>query len=753
MFNILIKYKNKKMDSSIEGIKLIYECLIKDLLQLIEKGNFPLNISLKAFMKAQNEIYKMANDYNNSAEQLFNYYIKVITEYVNNAYNKIKCLSDDELINHFLDEYSKCIQLIYWMQRIFIYLDKFYTKNKNKGSLFTNSFKIFEDKMFVPLKEKLYEEVNKMINKDRNNFVINRIEIKNILRIIQEINMVKPVIIKENEELICKGEYTNNFIIDWFDNYFKKSTEEFIKMKAQNDIRTKSGIEYIKSSLKYLKEEKERENEYIDKMFWNVIDSINNKALIEDNVITLQKMDTGILFILKSKKNDEIKELYTLLSICPDYIKVINDEFELYINERFEKNELIKNPLIFIRELIKIKKEMDSLIQNAFDNCILFHETKNKIFSFYMNKKKIYSKQLSIYTDYMMKKGIKSLNESQIEDALNDIIDLFKFLNSKLLFQLETNILMSDRLIQNESLSLITEKKFIKKLQNEEGIIYVNKMNEMIRDSENSKIEIDLYRQQKHNGKPNGIEFNIQIVSKNAWEISKNKMDKLEIPKILENCMKDFNDFYIARHKNRKLIWCYGLGNIEIQYLSLQKQYFSISTLCQYTILCNLEKYGKLTIEKIINLLGYDINIILEDVSALVYNTNFNKTRDKNKGLIKGNFKDEIKISDEIEFNEEFNNNIIKFNTIPYIRENKEKELEEKIFKKRNKENYLQSFLIKIIKSNNKSKITYDWLISEVSQIELFTTQQIKENIEKLIEKGIIKKSDKDNNCYEYIDL
>jgi hypothetical protein len=69
-------------------------------------------------MKAQNEIYKMADDDNNSAEQLFNYYIKVITEYVNNAYNKIKCLSDDELINHFLEEYSKCIQLIYWMQRI-----------------------------------------------------------------------------------------------------------------------------------------------------------------------------------------------------------------------------------------------------------------------------------------------------------------------------------------------------------------------------------------------------------------------------------------------------------------------------------------------------------------------------------------------------------------------------------------------------------------------------------------------------------
>ena len=54
--------------------------------------------------------------------------------------------------------------------------------------------------------------------------------------------------------------------------------------------------------------------------------------------------------------------------------------------------------------------------------------------------------------------------------------------------------------------------------------------------------------------------------------------------------------------------------------------------------------------------------------------------------LIKGNFKDEIKANDEIEFNDQFNNNITKFNTTPYfdrkIRENKERKLEDKNIKK-----------------------------------------------------------------------
>ena len=33
-----------------------------------------------------------------------NYYVKVITEYVNKAYNKIKSSTDDKLVNDFLDE-------------------------------------------------------------------------------------------------------------------------------------------------------------------------------------------------------------------------------------------------------------------------------------------------------------------------------------------------------------------------------------------------------------------------------------------------------------------------------------------------------------------------------------------------------------------------------------------------------------------------------------------------------------------------
>ena len=141
----------------------------------------------------------------------------------------------------------------------------------------------------------------------------------------------------------------------------------------------------------------------------------------------------------------------------------------------------MKDTLKFIPVLIILKKEMDFLVQNIFDNNILFQDTKNKAFCLIMKKKYIFYTIIKLYWFYD-EKGIKELSENQIEDLLNDNIDLFKSLNSKLLFQLEENKKLSVRLINNKSLSLIVEQNFINKLQEKEGITYINKMNEMMKD-------------------------------------------------------------------------------------------------------------------------------------------------------------------------------------------------------------------------------------------------------------------------------
>ena len=140
---------------------------------------------------------------------------------------------------------------------------------------------------------------------------------------------------------------------------------------------------------------------------------------------------------------------------------------------------------------------------------------------------------------------------------------------------------------------------------------------------------------------------------------------------------------------------------------------------------------------------------MITDISGLVFNQSFNPKGEKNKGLIIGEFNEEtkqFKPNDEIEFNKNFSISQKKFNTLPLNikkndeeleKEDKENEIQTRLWEN----NQLQATISRIMKSRIGRKTEHSWLVSEVAkQIDLFKPQpqQIKENIEKLIQKDIM---------------
>ena len=237
----------------------------------------------------------------------------------------------------------------------------------------------------------------------------------------------------------------------------------------------------------------------------------------------------------------------------------------------------------------------------------------------------------------------------------------------------------------------------------------------------------------------------------------------MNLPTFLSNFTNDFETLYIKRHNYSKLYWLHNLSKLDIKYICFEKKYESKSTLLQFLILLQIEKNEKITLGKIAENIGCKVNLVLEDISGLIFNQSFNPQHQKDKGLLLGNFDDktiQFKETDEVWFNLEFKNNHLRFSTMPLnIKRNeseiKEEEKLDELTIKRYQDNIIQSTLARIMKANNGKKVQHIWLINEVSkQILLFNVQpqQIKENIEKLIEKGIIMKRDeKESSCYVYI--
>ena len=479
----------------------------------------------------------------------------------------------------------------------------------------------------------------------------------------------------------------------------------------------------------------------------------------------LSKMDTGIKNMLETKNDIHLTDIYKLFKLFPQSLSKITEEFQPYIKARgnaiYDNKELSRDPKKFIPELISLKKEMDKLVLNCFENNNDFQDVKNKAFSLFM-KKDVYAKQLSNYTDHCMRTAFKGKSQEEMDKILNDIIDLFKCLNSKLIFQNESNKKMSERLIKKQSLSSLAEKMFITKLKQEAGVTYVSKMQEMMNDLEKNKNDTDNYKLLPHKGFPNGIKFDVTVISQSAWEINKKSMEKIELPKFLINCQEDFEKFYLQKHQGQKLLWCLGLSKVDIEYLYLNQKYISSSTLPQLLSLLLLEKNGKLSLGKIAEFCGCQPSTIINDIQGLVYNPSFNPHGDPNKGIIKLCFEDkkkEFKEIDEIIINKNFSCPRIKISTNPLqpkksASELKKDEIEEFQIIKRYQDNILQATITRIMKSRIGQETTHVWLVGETSkQIDLFKAQpqQIKENIEKLIEKNVIKRNEKNRTCYDYI--
>ena len=293
--------------------------------------------------------------------------------------------------------------------------------------------------------------MNKLIKEDRNCNIESRPKIKIISKILYDLDLSFPKIKKDENKIfwISKKETENKNVETkyqdkWYENFLKYETINFIKEKANNDIHNMTAPKYILSSLKYINEEYIREKLYINSKYHNKINEINYKYLIEDNAQILSKMNTGISYMFKNKRNDELTKAFQLFKLCPKSLDVIIEEFQSYIINRVKEINENKEPKKFISELICFKKEIDNLIVDCFENHPKFEDKKNKTFSLFTDKDlKVEVKEEKLeetqntkrYQDNILKITLITIMKSRIGQVtshtilMNEtekLIDLFK---------------------------------------------------------------------------------------------------------------------------------------------------------------------------------------------------------------------------------------------------------------------------------------------------------------------------------------
>lgn len=136
---------------------------------------------------------------------------------------------------------------------------------------------------------------------------------------------------------------------------------------------------------------------------------------------------------------------------------------------------------------------------------------------------------MALFTDYLQKKGVKQMNDVQVEKILSEIIQVFCCLHGRDVFINSYTSFLANRLLNKASVSDHAEEMMIQKLQIECGHNTVNKIKTMLQDMVASKDFMSDFKSKNKGATLSDVEFSVEILTSSHWPIS--NFPKCTIPK------------------------------------------------------------------------------------------------------------------------------------------------------------------------------------------------------------------------------
>jgi len=488
-----------------------------------------------------------------------------------------------------MEQWEKHGILTYWMKKVFIYLDRFYLPDNRLDSLSQTGLGIFKHEIFDKLNAPIVRAVLELIESEWEGEMVDWIKLKKVIGCyrIMGITDAKIEKVEKSNELAWQGKQNLQYYKDMFEKEFIKQTSDHYRKKAEEWMQNCSCPEYVEQALISLRREEEKVLNFLDKETCPKLLDALEIVLIEDKAQALtEKERTGVNDMFKGNRYEELRKLYTLFLRKEKTLCCIYDKMKPYIEERgkavVNNSEVLTDPVLFVNKLLALKKEMDIMVHESFQNHQLFMQTRDRAFQNFMNDCIYMPSFLAEYTDVLMRQGLKG-KEMGSEKHIDEVFDLFKLLKQKDAYIARHQQLYALRLLGNTSISQDAEEILISKLKIELGAQYVSKLVQMGVDIENSKDLTNRFCKLKHRGVIKGVTMDIKVLTTGLW--GEQKSISFTLPHEIESCTKEFEIFFKQNHVGKNITWMANQGTCELITNFCERQYYLVVSLQQAAIL------------------------------------------------------------------------------------------------------------------------------------------------------------------------
>lgn len=551
-------------------------------------------------------------------------------------------------------------------------------------------------------------------------------------------------------------EYESRATLKLYQEIFEEcllvETSEFYQKEATKLLEYCDCSQYMQKVDTRLEEESLRAQKYFHRSSYEKVVNVCQEKLVEDQ---LQLLQSECREMIHNERLTDLSRMYKLLKPLSKGLSLMLKEFEEYIADtglaKVKAFYTENGTGQFVDALLEIHKKYTEIIETTFNNDQGFLGARDKACTKIVNHRLSQKKQckspemLAKYCDSLLKKSTKHLTELEIDDKLNNVIVIFKYIDDKDVFQKFYSKLLAKRLVYNMSVSMDSEESMINRLKLACGYEYTNKLHRMFTDM---KISEDLNNKFTQFLEPNktdvGISFSVLVLQSGAWPLSQSTATTVSLPTELVKSVQMFETFYNGIYNGRKLTWLTHLSNGEMKMTFQKKTYIVTITTYQMAILLLFNSDDNLSFRDIQNQCQLADKELSRTLQSLI-----------DVKLLLRSPKETTEITECIfQLNTDFSNKRTKFKITAAVQKDSSQEVEQTHSAvSEDRKMYIQATAVRIMKRSKtlKHNVLMQEIVTQVQARFSPSISMIKKCIESLIDKQYIERTQGTKDEYTYL--
>lgn len=319
-------------------------------------------------------------------------------------------------------------------------------------------------------------------------------------------------------------------------------------------------------------------------------------ALIDEHAIKQQieflTSDIAVASLLETNSVDGLNSLYTLLDKVKQTMS-LKTPFTAWTEKKgtaiiFDDEALDD----MVTRLLALKQKLDNIWNVAFCRDADIGPALRDAFARFMNKTKKTDatwgtdnsktgEMIAKHVDLLLKGNIKAATtdspnkadddddqdideDKKIDVQLDHVLDLFRFLQGKAVFEAFYKRDLAKRLLMGRSASADAEQNMLIRLRTECGAGFTHNLEQMFKDVDLSREEMSGYKErlEQMHTRPGGLDLDVNILSSAAWPSYPEV--PVRVPANVNEAITAFEEYYKVKHTGRRLTWKHALANCQL---------------------------------------------------------------------------------------------------------------------------------------------------------------------------------------------